>query len=144
MAKRKRIKPDVLPIPKMLQDIIPAVKVYPDGIMENVKGRYSKSFIFSDINYRTASLEAKKSIAEKYKELINSLDVRSRVQITVNKRKINFEEFEKTTLLSIKDDELDEYREEYNKIMTDALKESNMMIRECYFTISIEKNTFNR
>ena len=92
MAKRKRIKPDVLPIPKMLQDIIPAVKVYPDGIMENVKGRYSKSFIFSDINYRTASLEAKKSIAEKYKELINSLDVRSRVQITVNKRKINFEE----------------------------------------------------
>lgn len=143
MAKRKRIKPDVLPIPKMLQDIIPAVKVYPDGIMENVKGRYSKSFIFSDINYRTASLEAKKSIAEKYKELINSLDVRSRVQITVNKRKINFEEFEKTTLLSIKDDELDEYREEYNKIMTDALKESNMMIRECYFTISIEKTSYD-
>ena len=142
MAKIKKNKRDVLPVPRMLQDIIPAVKVYSDGIMENIRGRYSKTYVFTDINYRTASLEAKKSIAEKYKEIIDSLDVRSRIQITVNKRKVNLEEFKKTTLLSKKEDGLDNFRDEYNRIMTDALKDSNMMVRECYFTVSIEKPSY--
>lgn len=142
MAKIKKNKRDVLPVPRMLQDIIPAVKVYSDGIMENIRGRYSKTYVFTDINYRTASLEAKKSIAEKYKEIIDSLDVRSRIQITVNKRKVNLEEFKKTTLLSKKVDGLDNFRDEYNRIMTDALKDSNMMVRECYFTVSIEKPSY--
>ena len=143
MAKRKKNKADRLAIPKVLQDIIPAVAAYPDGIIENIPGRYSKTFHFSDINYRTISRDAKADVCDKYKELINSFDVRSHLQITVNQRKIDYEKYKTTTLLQEKEDGLNNYREEYNTILTASLAESNMMYRECYITSSIKQDSYD-
>ena len=47
-------------LPKNVQDIIPVQSVYPDGIFQTGKNKFSKTFRFEDINYYVASAEDKK------------------------------------------------------------------------------------
>ena len=42
-------------IPKCVQDVIPISRVWEDGIFLCGKNKYSKSFMFSDINYAVSS-----------------------------------------------------------------------------------------
>lgn len=140
MIKKK--KPDVLPIPKKLQDVIPVQKIYPDGVFETTKGNYCKTWIFNDINYRTAGKEEKQSMALKWGEVLNSFDTESKVEISINKRKMNVPEFEQNVLLKTKEDGLDKFRDEYNGIMKSSIEDSNMMQRECYITVSIHKKNY--
>lgn len=142
MKKRKEM-PDVIPIPRSLQDIIPIRTIYPDGIFElKAKGKWSKMFSFSDVNYSAAGMEEKKNLAHKYADVLNSLDTEATAEITVNKRKMNMPEFEQNMLMKRTGDGLNKYRDEYNRIMLRAVAEANMMIRECYITITVEKNSY--
>ena len=49
-------------LPKNVQDIIPVQSVYPDGIFQTGKNKFSKTFRFEDINYYVASAEDKKAM----------------------------------------------------------------------------------
>ena len=49
-------------LPKNVQDIIPVQSVYPDGIFQMGKNKFSKTFRFEDINYYVASSEDKKAM----------------------------------------------------------------------------------
>ena len=60
-------------VPKTVQKTIPINKVYPDGIFLSGK-KYTKTYRFSDINYRVASDEDKKALFIGYCELLNSFD----------------------------------------------------------------------
>lgn len=143
MKKRKE-KPDMIPVPRNLQDIIPIRTIYPDGIFElKAKGKWSKTFSFTDINYSAAGVEEKKNLAHKYAEVINSIDPEASAEITVNKRKMNMPEFEKNILMHDATDGLNRFRKDYNRIMLDAAKDANMMVRECYITITTEKNSYD-
>lgn len=139
---KKGKKPDMLPVPRKLQDIIPVRTIYPDGIFEVTRGKWSKTFSFSDINYSAAGTEEKKKYARKYAEILNSLDPETTAEITVNKRRMDIPEFERNVLMQMSGDALDRFRKEYNRIMSDAVKDANMMVRECYITISVEKNSY--
>ena len=100
-------------VPKSVQQAIPIRKIWPDGIFQ-VESKYSKTFRFTDINYAIASKEDKMEMFLDYSDLLNSLDSGCTAKITLNNRKINKEEFEQSILLNMKNDGLDEYREEYN------------------------------
>ena len=52
-----------------------------------------------------------------YSELLNSLDSGATTKITINNRRLNRLDFENNILIPMKGDSLDEYREEYNKIL---------------------------
>lgn len=138
----KKDKPDTIPVPKCLQDIIPIKTISPDGIFEVARGKWSKTFKFEDINYSVAGREQKKTIAMKYAEVLNSLDPDIKAQITVNRRKMNMEEFEKETLMKKDGSELDRFRDEYNRIIMDAAKDANMLVRELYITITVNKSSY--
>lgn len=151
MRRRKKMKdrlrtfnqkPDRLPVPKKLQDIIPVRTIYPDGTFEVTKGRYTKTFAFTDINYNAAGLEQKKSYALKYEELLNSIDEEAVVKITVNRRKMNMPEFKENVLLKPGNDGLDRFRDEYNRILTEAAQDTNSIIKELYITVSVERPTY--
>ena len=49
-----------------------------------------------------------------YSELLNALDSGASAKITINNRRIDKAEFEKSLLLPMKEDGLDPYRKEYN------------------------------
>ena len=104
-------------VPKGVQDVIPIKAIYDDGIFQVGKDKFSKSFKFTDINYAVASREDKEAMFLEYSELLNSFDSGATTKITINNRRLNRLDFEKTILLPLKGDELDVYREEYNKML---------------------------
>ena len=128
-------------VPRSSQDIIPIKALWEDGIFLIGNNIYSKSYKFIDINYAVASREDKESMFLDYSELLNSLDSGATAKITINNRKINKIDFEKTILLDMENDELDKYRKEYNQMLIDQAKNANEIIQEKIITISVYKRS---
>lgn len=128
-------------VPKSVQDIIPVKAIWEDGIFLVGKNKYSKSFKFLDINYAVASKEDKEAMFLDYSELLNSLNAGATTKITINNRRINKLDFEKTILLKDADDELDKYRKEYNQMLISQAKNANEIVQEKIITISIYKKS---
>ena len=134
----KKDKDKYIP-PKGVQDCIPVRTIYKDGIFETTKNKYSKVFKFTDINYAVASRNDKEAMFLQYSELLNSLDSGATSKITVLNRRLNRVDFEKNMMLKLNNDDLDEYRKEYNKMLMDKALGSNSIIQEKYLTISVNK-----
>ena len=128
-------------IPKCVQDIIPVKAIWEDGIFLVGKNKYSKSYKFLDINYAVASREDKEAMFLDYSSLLNSLDTGATTKITINNRRINKLDFEKTILLKDANDELDKYRHEYNQMLIDQAKNANEIVQEKIITISVYKDS---
>ena len=104
-----------------------------------------------DINYAVASKEDKEAMFLEYSDLLNSLDVGAITKITINNRRINKLDFERTILLDESNDELNDYRKEYNKMLISQAKNANEIVQEKIITLSVYKknveearNYFNR
>ena len=67
----------------------------------------------SKVKDAVASREDKEAMFLEYSELLNSLDSGATTKITINNRRLNRANFEKTILLPLKGDALDEYREAF-------------------------------
>ena len=128
-------------VPKFVQDIIPVKAIYEDGIFLAGKNKYSKSYKFLDINYAVASREDKEAMFLEYSELLNSLDTGSTAKITINNRRINKLDFEKTILLKDAGDDLDRFRKEYNAMLNSQSKTANEIVQEKILTISVYKKS---
>lgn len=128
-------------VPKGVQDVIPVVAIFDDGIFKVGKDKYSKTYRFTDINYAVASREDKEAMFLEYSELLNSLDSGATTKITINNRRLNRLDFEQTILIPTTGDNLDEYREEYNKMLLDKATGANSIVQDKYITISINKKS---
>ncbi len=119
-------------VPKGVQDVIPVKAIYDDGIFQVGRDKFTRSFKFTDINYAVASREDKEAMFLEYSELLNSLDSGATTKITINNRRLNRLDFEKTILMPLKGDALDEYREEYNKMLLERATGANAYAGEVY------------
>ena len=128
-------------VPKGVQDMIPVAAIFDDGIFKVGKDKYSKTYRFTDINYAVASREDKEAMFLEYSELLNSLDSGATTKITINNRRLNRLDFEQTILIPTTGDNLDEYREEYNKMLLDKATGANSIVQDKYITISINKKS---
>ncbi len=138
-------------VPKGVQDVIPITAIYDDGIFQIGKDKFTKTFKFSDINYAVASREDKEEMFLEYSELLNSFDSGATTKITINNRRLNRRDFEKSILIPLKGDALDIYRKEYNQMLLDKATGANSMVQDKYITVSVCKknieearNYFNR
>lgn len=130
-------------VPKSVQQSLPIKRIWPDGIFQ-VGNKYSKSFRFSDINYAIASKEDKTEMFLDYSDLLNALDSGATAKITLNNRRINKDEFERSLLLPMKEDGLDQYRKEYNDMLLSKVSgTSNSIYQERYLTISVHKKNID-
>ncbi len=125
-------------VPKTVHDYIPVSGIYADGIFR-VGNKYTKSFRFDDINYLVASKEDKESMFLAYSELLNSLDSGATTKLTINNHRINRNDFEKNVLMPERDDELSEYRREYNDMLREKAADANGIIQTKYLTVSVAK-----
>ena len=130
-------------IPKSVQDVIPIKRIWKDGIFEISKNKYSKTFKFTDINYAVASKPDQVKMFLSYSELLNSLDPNTNTQITIINKKLNRVDFEKSIMIPLNNDKLDEYRCEYNNVLKEKALDANSIIQDKYITISIEKNNID-
>ena len=74
-------------VPRRVQDVIPIRRVWKDGVFL-CGNLYTKTFRFTDINYRVASREDKESMFLSYSELLNSLDSGASAKLTINNRRL--------------------------------------------------------
>ncbi len=124
--------------PKTAQDTIPYRNVYPNGMIEIEEGIYSKSYPLEDVTFKIATQEDQESIFLAYGDLLNSFSSDIHIQVTVNKKSINKEDFKKSVLIEQKRDGLEKYRNEYNTMLLDKIdKGKNNLVDEKYITISI-------
>ena len=128
-------------VPRMVQDIIPLMVIWRDGITMEGKGKFSKTWIFFDINYAIASRDDKERMFLKYSEVLNSLDSGATTKITINNKKFNKADFEEQIMMKWRGDGLDEYRDEYNRIILEKVIGSDAIIQEKYITISVNKKS---
>ncbi|MBR5431043.1 MAG: DUF87 domain-containing protein [Bacteroidales bacterium] len=125
-------------VPRKVQETIPVKRIWNDGIFL-VGNTFTKMYRFTDINYLVASREDKETMFLAYSELLNSLDSGATTKITINNHRINKRDFEDAILMPLRDDDLDEYRKEYNQMLLDKAMGSNGISQEKYFTVSVQK-----
>ncbi len=128
-------------MPKGVQDVIPVTAIYDDGIFRYGKDKYSKSFKFTDINYAVASRNDKEAMFLEYSELLNSFDSGATTKITINNRQLNRRDFENTILIPMTGDNLDQYREEYNKMLLEKATGANSTVQDKFITVSVCKKS---
>lgn len=132
MQDRERLN-----IPRSVQQVIPVKRIWLDGIWM-VGNKYSKCWRFSDINYAIASKDDKTSMFLDYSELLNALDSGATTKITICNRQLNKQDFEKSILLPMKNNQFDGYRREYNEMLLSKVTDvSNSIVQERYITVSV-------
>lgn len=129
-------------VPKYTRDLICADAVYPDGIFK-IGGNYSKTFMFTDINYCVASLEDKQRMFLSYCSILNSLDCGATTKITIANHAKNESDFESSVQMEMKNDGMDKLRSEYNEMLRQKLTCSNGKTQEKYITITAHKNSLD-
>ena len=129
--------------PKYTDDLIPIKEAYDDGIFLLSNGKYSKSYIFTDINYQVASEENKQKMFLGYSSLLNSFDSGVDIKISLINKKIDIEDFKEKILIKLnKEDGFDKYRDEYNTWLLNQIQSSNEMIQLKMITIAISKPNY--
>jgi len=129
---------EIFKVPKGAQQVIPINCIWDDGIFK-VGNKFSKTYKFEDINYAVASREDKEAMFLGYSELLNSLCIGATAKITIINRRINKADFETSILIAMHGDELDVYRQEYNKMLLDNATGANGIVQDKYITISVHK-----
>ena len=131
---------EAIRIPKSVQASIPIENIYDDGIWK-VNNNYSRTWIFTDINFAVASEDDKRAILLQYCSFLNSLPTDATIKITINNRKLNLKEFRHKLMLTSKKDNLDDYRAEYNRMLQEKAAATQNMTQEKYITVAINKKT---
>ena len=138
---QKRRKKDHIKLPRSVQEAIPISTVYDDGLFRVGKNQYSRTYKFEDINYQVASEADKETMFERYCALLNSLDSNATTKITINNRKLNQADFEKRIFIKEQDDNLNEYRREYNQMLLAKATAGNSIIQEKYITVTVTEKS---
>ena len=112
-----------------------------DGICLVGRNLWSKTFQFTDINYLVASGEDKEKMFLGYSDILNCMDAGATTKITVNNRRIQRSQFEKTNMIPLEGDRLDRYRNEYNSILERNADLSCGIVQDKYLTVTVEKKS---
>ena len=127
--------------PKSIQETIEIMAVAENGIFEVARNRYSKCYLFQDINYTTTNEDEQIDIFERYCKFLNSLDCN--YKITVNNKNKNMTELREKVMFPKKGDGIDEYRQAYNDIIEEKILDGRQGIeQERYLTLTIERKNF--
>ena len=138
-SKPKKEKQSIMKARKTVQDTIPYVGVYPHGVIEVRPGVFSKSYYIEDVNFKIASQDEQMNIFNRFGELLNSFGSDVKLEITIFNRSIDVQRYCDAVLMKPRNDGLDEYREESNRIVVEKMKEGrNNLAHEKYLTATIE------
>lgn len=138
--KQERMK---IKLPKSVQQAIPIQRIWQDGTFQ-FGSKFSQTVRFSDINYAIASKADKTQMFLGYSELLNALDTGAATKITIHNRRMNRQDFARTTLLPMQQDQLDDYRQEYNQMLLDKVTgQTSSVVQERYITLSAHRKNYS-
>ena len=135
----RKLEKERFVVPKSVQEAIPIKALYEDGIFLVGKDLYTKCYRFEDINYAVAAKDDKEGMFLEFCELINSLDSGAITKQTIQNRRQNKVEFEKSILMKMEPDTLNPLREAMNTMYTNAASGANALVQDKYYTVSAHK-----
>lgn len=129
-------------IPKTVQQTIPYIECYENGVMQVENGVFSQTFSFKDISFKTASDEEQERIYDDYMKFLNTLDPDNDITFTF----VNGIENEKMKLERIapimKGDKYDFYRKEVENILRQKMTDSrNNIATKKYLTLNVHADS---
>lgn len=148
----KKGKKNELKVPKTVQETIPYLQIFKNGIIEIKPGVYSKTYKIADVNFKIATEDEQENIFSAYQALLNSYDHTVMPEFTIFNRAIDESEFSEHILVKPQDDDYNDYRTEFNDMLLAKMGEGKNNIRhEKYLTLTVEEkstqdafNTFAR
>jgi len=128
--------------PQTAQQTIPYREMFRDGVCRVNDRLYTKTVMFSDINYQLAQNEDKSAIFESYCEFLNYFDASIPVQLTFVNRRVDINEFQRSIDIPEKDDEFNSIRHEYAEMLKNQLaRGNNGLVKTKYITFGIEADS---
>lgn len=126
-------------IPKNVLDSIPYRSIYPNGIIEDYDGRFSKTYRIKDANFDTEEEAKQESLVVAYEKFLNCIDEGMIGQLTIVNRSIDLDVVRNSILMKPKNDGQNELREEWNDIFLSQLgANKNNITKDKLFTMSVE------
>ena len=96
--------------------------------------KLSRTWRFTDVNYKAASEDDRRDIFLSYCGVLNSLPTDASAKVTICNRRLDPEVFRRTVLMGERGDRLDLYRREFNKILLDKMAQGNDLIQDKFIT----------
>lgn len=118
-----------------IEDTIPYLKMYKDGVCKVSKNHYNKMLAFEDINYKLALEDEKDIIFNQFANFLNSFDASTSVQLCFTNETGRNAESEKAIQIPPKDDGFDFLRTEYRTMLKDQLAKGNNGIKKSKYII---------
>lgn len=141
----KYLTEPIYKVPLCLQDAIPIYRIAENGIfeLERKKGlhQFDRVYLFEDINYSTQDEEDKARILEKFKKMLNSMNVS--YKISVSNHYTNNKKLREAILHKAVTKEKEPLAKEYHELISDKLSEGRKGIEQSkYFIISCRMSDF--
>ena len=125
-------------IPRNVLDSIPYRSIYPNGIIEDYDGRFSKTYRIKDANFDTEEESRQESLIVAYEKFLNCIDEDMIGQLTIVNRSIDQDIVRNSILMKPKNDGLNGLREEWNDIFLEQLGAGrNNIAKDKLFTMSV-------
>ncbi len=143
----KRLTEKIYKVPNSITDTIPINRISEKGIFELETGSsvvklYDRAYLFEDINYHTRDDEEKEEIDEKFKQLLNSLNVSFKIIISNEPQSV--EEVNNSIFEKAVNNSEESLAKEFNKYYLQKTGESKKGINQVrYFIISCLKADFD-
>lgn len=129
-------------IPQTISESIPYLDVYEGGNAEGIirlkEKLYSKSYLLPDSNFRTSDEDRQEKICRLWGSFLGKFDDDMTVELTMYNRTVNISQFQQNVMMEAKQDNLNEYRDEYNQMLLNKMTGAkNNLKTEKYLTISL-------
>ena len=108
------------------KDVLSAIgydAMYADGTAQVEEGLFSQTIEFGDISYQSAREENQQSVFAAMSELYDYFGSETSVQLTITNTPIPEREIGRKRFFEKSDPRVDEYVEEYNRILNDKMRE---------------------
>lgn len=139
MARRRTAK---TAIPRTVQQSIPYIADYEEGLFEVTPNKYSKMYRIKDINYKTGREDEQVKIFCKLGEFLNYFSEEFRVAIVLDNRVISKAEQERRIFKKMKGDSYDKHRKEFNGILRRQIVAGrNDMQMQKYITVTVDADS---
>jgi hypothetical protein len=129
--------------PDTAQKTITFKKMFRDGICQVTHRFYTKMVEFYDINYELLEVEEQGDILEEYSKFINYFDPSIKFELFLFNRQVNEQALINQFDIPLQDDEFDDIREEYMRMLKhQSAKGNNGIIKSKYIIFGVESTSY--
>lgn len=137
LKKYKRLTNPLYKIPQSITDVIPINRIAENGIFELEAGNgvklYDRAYIFEDMNFSLKDEEEKLVTQEKFKQLLNSLNVS--YKIIISNEPQNIDQLRESIYRNALDPKNEPLAKAYNEVIEEKVKLSKNAIKQVRFFI---------